>query len=786
MGVYADIKRHDGQNPGVFTILMNQDYIGLNAEIGILSGGTWRTYPMTYGGRKDGNSVWKYTPAQTFPAGETVTYYFHGFDGSGGHIWDSNNAQNYSFSASEPVLSFGTPGTLNANFIFSQLDACAAGSVGFLGIQGDATAYGIRPTEQTDWTLSLLAGGSSNRFGDVATAANQNTGLLVTSISNQLVVTRFNLSSGGSAPQGSQRITISGMMDFQYVAEIAASAWGDSGFVIAFSIGSSGVHPDGYTMRSLDQGQTWSAPVKTFTSDYGVSPIQVGWNGQSLVLVHKSFARYLDALHVRTSTDGLTWNDTVLTNVIGGGSSGQPALIASPNHTLVATVGNSAREISVWRLQGGSWSRSATPMGTLSNVAGATATDLPDGRTALFIQTWDTAGTVKALVSADHGLTWPASTMVSHPSTNNPRLIKAFTVGSTVNLLWHRWGPNGDESKGYVQTATMLGPKLQWLGNTYHWPEGSVIDAGREVQVNCQSWPKNAGKVGFVAYSTNGTTWSSRPLSKGAGTDNNDTWSAGIGAFLGGATVQYAVSLSDDRNTQLWDTRGGRNYSFTTYAPSMKWLGNIWHWPSSNPGTNDDVWINGETWPAGSASDVYVVYNVSGTSDWISRRLTHDGIKGNNDGWHLNLGKFAAGKEIQYAIVGFDMNGANIWARNGGNNYRISVSNGIKLTSLNVNNYGWSTSCGRCMVNNTLTISISAGPANSMVYAAVVYSVDGGSTWSSVDVAQSSEGFTFGQAVISFDPNTVPSSVRFAVMGRDSLGNTIWNNNGGRDYTTSP
>ncbi|HPV47552.1 MAG TPA: hypothetical protein PLD40_08205, partial [Kiritimatiellia bacterium] len=36
MGVYGSYTTHNGSNPGVYTILMNQDYWGLHAEVGIL------------------------------------------------------------------------------------------------------------------------------------------------------------------------------------------------------------------------------------------------------------------------------------------------------------------------------------------------------------------------------------------------------------------------------------------------------------------------------------------------------------------------------------------------------------------------------------------------------------------------------------------------------------------------------------------------------------------------------------------------------------------------------
>ncbi len=100
IGVYGSYERHDGANPGTFTVLMNQDYYGLHAEVGVRVGsGSWTTHAMTYVGNDSGNSVWAYTPPSAYTPGETISYYFHGWDDWGGHIYDNNGGSDYSFVA---------------------------------------------------------------------------------------------------------------------------------------------------------------------------------------------------------------------------------------------------------------------------------------------------------------------------------------------------------------------------------------------------------------------------------------------------------------------------------------------------------------------------------------------------------------------------------------------------------------------------------------------------------------------------------------------------------------
>ncbi len=100
MGVYGSYQRHDGANPGTYTILMNQDYWGLHAEVGVrVNGGAWTISQMAYAGNNNGDSVWTYTPSSSIPPGSTVEYYFHGYDNWGANIWDNNAGSNYSYTA---------------------------------------------------------------------------------------------------------------------------------------------------------------------------------------------------------------------------------------------------------------------------------------------------------------------------------------------------------------------------------------------------------------------------------------------------------------------------------------------------------------------------------------------------------------------------------------------------------------------------------------------------------------------------------------------------------------
>lgn len=100
IGVYGSFQRHMDGNPGTYTVLMNQDYYGLEAEVGIQVGaGSWSTYSMNYVGNVSGNSKWTFRPDAAYPTNTTITFYFRGFDSGSNNIYDNNGGANYTFTA---------------------------------------------------------------------------------------------------------------------------------------------------------------------------------------------------------------------------------------------------------------------------------------------------------------------------------------------------------------------------------------------------------------------------------------------------------------------------------------------------------------------------------------------------------------------------------------------------------------------------------------------------------------------------------------------------------------
>ncbi len=113
IGVYGGFVHHDGENPGTYTILMNQDYYGLHAEVGIrVNGGTLNTHDMAYGGNTSGNSLWTYTPDTKYNNADEVEFYFRGYDNWGNQGWDNNGGANYTFDVDIEPSAHGIMGAV--------------------------------------------------------------------------------------------------------------------------------------------------------------------------------------------------------------------------------------------------------------------------------------------------------------------------------------------------------------------------------------------------------------------------------------------------------------------------------------------------------------------------------------------------------------------------------------------------------------------------------------------------------------------------------------------------
>ncbi|MBU0677327.1 MAG: hypothetical protein KJ626_04350 [Verrucomicrobia bacterium] len=217
---------------------------------------------------------------------------------------------------------------------------------------------------------------------------------------------------------------------------------------------------------------------------------------------------------------------------------------------------------------------------------------------------------------------------------------------------------------------------VSWVGNTWHYPFDGDIDAQDDFWVNVESDPSGAAVSAFVSYRVDGGDWISHEMSWAEEKDGHDWWHVNLGTFAPGSQIEYSVLVQDGAGDDHWDNNDGVNYTAeVNVGDPVYWVGNSYHWPlrgDIDPG--EDVWVNIESYPIGTAVSAMVVYSIDGGGNWRSAEMSIGGQHGANDWWHVNLGSFDTGIHIRYAILVRDGLGADHWDSNGGGDYHADVN----------------------------------------------------------------------------------------------------------------
>lgn len=213
----------------------------------------------------------------------------------------------------------------------------------------------------------------------------------------------------------------------------------------------------------------------------------------------------------------------------------------------------------------------------------------------------------------------------------------------------------------------------------------------------------------------------------------------------------------------------------------LAWIGNTYHWP---PGTNwdvgEDLWVNIESWPQNAVINGEVVYSPDGGANWTSTPLGFNGVNGNNDTWHANLGAHPAGTNVKYAVRLTGRNG-DLWANNGGTNYSARVNAGPTVIQWIGDTRHWPDN-GSIEPLAEIWVDIASQPVGAGRTGEVVFSSDGGATWQTRGLSANGTGNDkdlWHANLGGFNPE---ATVRYAVKVVDGNGTAFWDNNSGSNY----
>ncbi len=623
MGVYGShIRYNTNSNPGVYTILMNQDYVGLHAEVGVqVNGGSWGTHALSYVGNVDGNSRWQFTPAQAYPAGASVQYYFRAYDDWGGNLYDSRNGQNYSFAI--PAGSTSS--------IFWGPEAEIPVQAGVVGVDIAAyngalyAAWGTRGSNY-DSPLDIWF---AKKLPNQAWGAAQ----YVTQLASAWTAPKIAVSSGGlhlllndyatlyylrSENEGNTWYTPVVITNALY-AELRADA--DNAYVV-FNRYTAPETSRIFFTKKPNNGTSFGEPVLVFTnSNYKttvyVEDLDISGTRLALLTYVQGWYGGNAQYYLHESQDGgANWS--------GGQQEGQGANIA---------------------LRPATGSLSYMAVDSSSGGAGLYFQSKPAGWSSWkqgYANVWAGEGTCDGLrwldnklvaISQRNGLRYFSVGTVSMDevvSFGSPVLldsanswaVKDISEGTALHLLVRQSMTN--EQYFTLSTRNGSAVPVQWAGNTYHWPEDGELDAGESLWVNIESYPRGAAVTGEVVYTTDGSNWLSAGLAYSGATAANDQWHAELGTFAAGQTVRYAVVVRDADGTETWDNNGAQDFLAQVASQSTVQLPVFW---ALDPYRydNEKVRVNGAA--GGTAQDFGEF--ASGQALTVSTRPVENG-NGNN------------------------------------------------------------------------------------------------------------------------------------------------------------
>lgn len=427
---------------------------------------------------------------------------------------------------------------------------------------------------------------------------------------------------------------------------------------------------------------------------------------------------------------------------------------------------------------GAAWTFDATRFGqSLVQWVGSIVTFPPQGQITASDELWvdveawplDAAAGGKVNFTTDDGTTWQEtplakSRVVGHNNLLNANLGK-FPAGTTVKFsvqvvdtdgLARLDNNNGTDYARTIQRGTLA---IGWSGRVNHWPLDEELDATSDLWVNIESWPQNAGVGGEVVYTTDGSTWFSKPLAFRMAQGNDDFWNCNLGTFPAGTRIRYRVKLTDTTGTDHWQNNNDANFSATVQGQlsslagfdDITALGRV---PAEAPAGvalsfNADGSLSMQTDGRGPANQ-YEIQQTDDLADW-NKFPPIPVVNPDSDVWELISAGEAEGVPKMF--------------------YRVVATGGVTE---------------QVYVGGQAMVRVSTVPPQGAAAANLVYSLDGGVSWMPTTEMTRTAQAGADLWSVELSPQLAENSrIKFAIQLVDQQGNSTWANNDGKDYVVN-
>ncbi|HMP76764.1 MAG TPA: alpha-amylase family glycosyl hydrolase [Kiritimatiellia bacterium] len=370
-----------------------------------------------------------------------------------------------------------------------------------------------------------------------------------------------------------------------------------------------------------------------------------------------------------------------------------------------------------------------------------------------------------------------------NPTVSKPdgtEFVNALNPSDKVTVSGGRisFSMSGKETKVYV--AGIPTPEM-FVRGTHNSPADGAATATDVIFVNTEAGPTGVVASAKVGYSSDGgTTWTILNMSPTNWASQGGTWfNARLGTFPANTVIKYFIEIADADGNKKWDNNNSQNFSITVLQPVGAWVRNVQSFPVDGDVTElDPLYVNAEAGPSNTLTAVRVGYSTNGTT-WTITNMTLNADWGSDGGnwYNLNLGTFPAGTLVRYYVeaLGITTNRND----NGGLNYQVTVRSVAE--DLWIGNTRHSPTNGDITAASTITITSETWPAGIATNVAMVYSIDGGATWSQQSlswVMTNNNNDIWSAALGPYPDGTV---VQYALVAQ-STAPEKWDNNGGQNF----
>ena len=409
----------------------------------------------------------------------------------------------------------------------------------------------------------------------------------------------------------------------------------------------------------------------------------------------------------------------------------------------------------------------------------------PNPTTAIYISTTTNNGvSVEIVWTTDNWVTINHTPMyvtyVSHAPPYNAYhggSLGPFAANTTIKFALHGtniYGNEGwDNNNGldYTIVVTENGDSYApSISSTTFTPETptptqnvtistSVIDSESGVMSVIMHWTPNSW---VTIYDTNMTFI------------GGDVYACTIGPFADGTRIEFAIRAEDYAGHVAWDNNGGYNYVIIVSSSgdvNPPVISNIVYSPS-NPTTSTNITISCDVVDTGlGVSAVYLVWT---STNWASY-YEDEMLLSFNSKYVKNIGSFAGGTVIWFAIKAVDVAGNLAWNSNYGNNYFIIVEGEIDTIPPTISGTSHSPEQPNSTTNVTISATITDNVGVASAY--VRWTID---NWQTItDTQMNALGNVYGAKLPTFSAGT---TLIYCIKATDTSGNVRWDNNNGYNY----